>query len=51
MIIKQWKMNTSEHKGILCNAPCSLLSVLLDNGLIDDPFYGRNEKNEPVFYR
>ncbi len=43
MQIKNWKMNFTEHNDIECNAPCSIYSVLLENKLISDPFYGCNE--------
>ena len=41
--IKQWKMTYKEHRDIPCDAPCSLYGVLLDNKLMEDPFYGLNE--------
>lgn len=43
MIIKDWKMDYAEHKGLLCTAPCDMYSVLLSHGLIKDPYYGTNE--------
>ena len=44
MKITNWKMKY-ENYGILdCTSPCSMYSVLLENKLIDDPFYGINEK-------
>ena len=43
MIIENWKMSYEEHKGLACKAPCSMYSVLLENGIIEDPFYGLNE--------
>jgi len=43
MIIKNWKMTYDGHVDIACEAPCSMYSVLLENNLIDDPFYGLNE--------
>ena len=43
MLINNWKMNYGEYKGLECNAPCSMYSVLLQHGLIEDPFYGLNE--------
>ncbi len=55
--INNWKMNFMEHKGLACTAPCSMYSVLLENNLIEDPFYGINEleatslsDNECEFY-
>ena len=41
--IKKWKLTYQEHRDIPCDAPCSLYSVLLDNKLMEDPFYGLNE--------
>ena len=43
MLINNWKMNYGEYSGLECTAPCSMYSVLLQHGLIDDPFYGINE--------
>ncbi len=43
MKISNWKMNYMEYKALDCTAPCSMYSVLLDKGLIEDPFYGMNE--------
>lgn len=43
MVINSWKMTYGECKDIECTAPCSMYSVLLENGLIKDPFYGLNE--------
>ncbi len=57
MQIKNWKMNFKEHRDLDCTAPCSMYSVLLEKGLIEDPFYGMNEEkltalsdNECEFY-
>ncbi len=44
MIIKDWKMDFMEHKGLLCSAPCNMYSVLESHGLISDPYYGTNEE-------
>ena len=43
MIIENWKMNYGEYKQLECKAPCSMYGVLLQHGLIEDPFYGLNE--------
>ena len=43
MILNEWRMFYGAHKELACKAPCSMYSVLLDHGLIDDPFYGLNE--------
>ncbi len=43
MLIKSWKMNFCEHRDVPCTAPCSMYSVLYENGLIPDPFFGENE--------
>ena len=57
MIISNWKMDTVGHKGLDCVVPCSMYSVLYENGLIPHPYYGTNEKeltalsrNETTFY-
>ncbi len=44
MKLANWKMTYEEHKNLACSAPCSMYSVLLEHGLIDDPFYGLNER-------
>lgn len=43
MIIKNWEMTYDTYSKIACKSPCSMYSVLLENNLIDDPFYGINE--------
>ena len=43
MIIKDWKMSFRDYKDLECKAPASLYSVLLEKGLIPDPFYGTHE--------
>ena len=43
MLIENWKMIYDGYAPLDCNAPCSMYGVLLENGLIDDPFYGINE--------
>ncbi len=44
MKLTNWKMTYGEHKNLACTAPCSMYSVLLDHKIIDDPFYGLNER-------
>ena len=43
MFLTDWKMTYAEHKALPCIAPCSMYSVLLQHGLMDDPYYGMNE--------
>ncbi|MBR3681511.1 MAG: glycoside hydrolase family 2 protein [Clostridia bacterium] len=43
MQITDFKMDFGEHRGIPCKVPCSMYSVLVDNRLIDDPYYRDNE--------
>lgn len=45
MILSDWKMTYEEHRGLCCKAPCSMYSVLYDHKLIEDPFYGLNERS------
>ena len=45
MLLNSWKMTYEGYEPLPCEAPCSLYSVLLAHGLMDDPFYGLNEKN------
>ncbi len=44
MKLTNWKMTYEEHKGLECTTPCSMYSVLADHKMIDDPFYGLNER-------
>lgn len=44
MKLTNWKMTFDGHKELSCTAPCSMYSVLLDHKIIDDPFYGLNER-------
>lgn len=43
MYISQWKLNYENYSNLPCTAPCSMYSVLLEHGLIKDPFFGLNE--------
>lgn len=43
MELKQWRLEYEGRPSISCESPCSLYSVLLENGLMDDPFTGVNE--------
>ncbi len=43
MEIKNWTMTYEEYSGLACEVPCSMYSVLLNHGIIEDPFYGLNE--------
>lgn len=43
MYLTDWKMSYGEYKNLVCSVPCSMYSVLLEKGIIDDPFYGLNE--------
>ena len=45
MYLTNWKMTYEGHKNLSCKAPCSMYSVLFEKGIIDDPFYGLNEKD------
>ncbi len=42
-IIKNLEMNFEDYGKFNCTVPCSMYSVLLENGKIDDPFYRDNE--------
>ena len=43
MIIENFRMYFDNYGALECKAPCSMYSVLLEHGLIEDPFYGINE--------
>ena len=43
MLITNWKMSYLDKKDLPCSAPCSMYGILLENGLIPDPYYGTNE--------
>ena len=51
MKIVDFKMDFMEHRGIECRVPCSMYSVLIDNNLIDDPYYRDNEKKARTLAR
>ncbi len=44
MKISDFKLNYKDFTALDCKVPCSLYSVLLEKGLMDDPFYGMNEE-------
>ena len=44
MRITDFRMDFGEYNNLSCTVPCSMYSVLLDHGLIDDPYYRDNEK-------
>lgn len=44
MYLSDWNM-IYDHKELPCRAPCSMYSVLYEHKLIDDPFYGLNERD------
>ena len=44
MKITDFKLTCKDYKNLECKVPCSLYSVLLEKGLMDDPYYGLNEK-------
>ncbi len=44
MIIRDFTMTYGEQKNLPCKAPCSMYSVLLQHGLIENPFDGLNEQ-------
>ncbi len=46
--IKLFSMSADGYEDILCTAPSTLFSVLLDGGYIDDPLYGENIKKAKV---
>lgn len=43
--IKDWKMDFVDKRGLGCVAPCDMYSVLLQHGIIEDPYYGVNEES------
>ena len=44
MTVRNWVLRYEGFEPLRCQAPCTLLSVLLEHGKIPDPFYGRNEE-------
>lgn len=44
--ITAFTMDAGEHTGLACRAPCSVYSVLLEHGLIDDPYYRDNVRGQ-----
>lgn len=43
MYLTDWKMTYDTYKNLHCKSPCSMYSVLFEQKIIDDPFYGLNE--------
>ncbi len=43
--INNFKLTAGEYEGLYCKVPCSLYSVLLENRLIDSPYYRKNYKD------
>lgn len=39
----QWKICSNKIKDIECKSPCTVLSSLLGKGIIDNPYFGKNE--------
>jgi len=50
MVINNWKMKYEGVGEISCTAPCSMYSVLYENKIIDDPFYGTNDRSNCCSY-
>ena len=44
LTIANFTMDYREHTALSCAVPCSLYSVLARHGVIDDPYFGENEK-------
>ena len=44
MKLTNWKMDYEGYRGLDCTSPCDMYSVLLQHGLISDPYYGTNEE-------
>ncbi len=49
--IRSFTMNWGEYVGLSCTLPASMYSVLLEHGLIDDPYYRLNEKKYTDYSR
>ncbi len=41
--INNWFLDCLTYHNLSCRIPCTLYSVLRDNGIIEDPYYGLNE--------
>jgi len=42
--IKNWSMTYDTYEKLSCTVPCSMYSVLLEHGLMKDPYYRMNEQ-------
>lgn len=40
---QDWSLDYRDHRNLSADVPCSLYSVLLAHGLMEDPFFGENE--------
>ncbi len=49
MLIRDFTMTYEAYGDLPCTAPCSMYSVLLQHGLIDDPFDGLNEQKYTAY--
>ena len=49
LINQDWNIISSSGKTYKGNSPCTVLSVLLDNHVIENPYYRDNEKNARQF--
>ena len=45
MTVKDWTLYYEGQEPMACQAPCTLYSVLYENGRIPDPFYGLNDQS------
>lgn len=43
MLLDKWTMIYEGYGKLSCTSPCSMYGVLLEHGLIDDPFWGLSE--------
>ena len=49
LLNKNWSISSKSTKTYQSDSPCTVLSVLLDNKVIDNPYYRDNEKNARSF--
>ena len=39
----KWTISSSKIKDMKCQSPCTVLSSLLANGIIENPYFEKNE--------
>ena len=49
LLNRNWKIYSENEKSFIADSPCTVFSVLLDNKVIEDPYYRCNEEKARSF--